>query len=195
MDYNNLILASQSPHRQALLKQVGLNFKAMPAKIDERQEEKHFAGPTDQIAQYLSHKKATSLQLDFPQSIIIGSDQTLIFEKKILHKPKTEDEVFARLKLLQGKSHELHTGLCVLAEDQTFQETISTQLVMHPLEDHEIWDYINRDQPLGCAGGYKIEANGPHLFKTIVTPDFYSIIGLPLLSLLSILRNLKNSRP
>lgn len=190
-----LILASQSPYRQELLKQVGLKFEAHPAKMDERKSELDFYGPTHQLAEYLSLKKAESLKSLFPNDVIIGSDQVLILEDKKLNKPDTMKEVVARLNQLNGKTHHLSTGLCVLHQESVYTTTVTSELKMHSLSQAEILNYAKLDQPLGCAGGYKIEKQGPLLFESVKTSDHHSIIGLPLFALLSYLRKIGILRP
>lgn len=183
-----LVLASQSPYRQMLLKQVGIPFKAHPAQVDERQLESNFDGPIEKVAEHLSFKKAESLLSLFPDRPIVGSDQVLIFNGQTFPKPETKQDVIDRLKEMQGKTHQLSTGICLLYQGREYRNTVTADLKMHPLTESEIESYFNLDQPLGCAGGYMIEKHGPLLFESIQTKDHHSIIGLPILTLVSYLR-------
>ncbi|MCJ8277153.1 MAG: septum formation protein Maf [Bdellovibrionales bacterium] len=183
-----IILASESPFRKNLMNQIGLEFEAARPLIDEDQM-KDQALPTD-LPAFLAKAKAASLIETHPNSIIIGSDQVLILKGQVLNKPKTRDEVIERLEQLQGQTHTLHTGLAVYHQGQWDIETIIAEMAMRELSKDEIERYCDLDQAVGCAGGYKIESRGPLLFSSIKTEDHFSIIGLPLLSLTSILRKL-----
>lgn len=194
MSKPSLILASESPFRKALMEQVGFPFECHSPPLDEREVQKTFTGSNPEVAEFLAKAKALSLSQKFPEHIIIGSDQTLILEGDIFHKPKTKQEVIERLMLLQGKTHELHTGLCLHKKGETKTMTSLARMTMHPLTLEEAQNYAELDQPIGCAGGYKIEQTGPVLFSKIETTDYFSIIGLPVLSLVSILREWGISR-
>ncbi len=186
-----ILLATGSSHRQKILKEMGIPFEAHTPCIDERGLEEAFCGPLEELSSYLALKKAESLEGLFPNRIIVGSDQVLIFNKKSFSKPESEEEVFERLQLLQGKTHFLSTAIAVFDKDRSrpvYQNTITSTMTMHSLCEDEIISYVKRDRPLGCAGGYLFEKRGTLLFKRVSTSDPYSIIGLPLLSLVDWLR-------
>lgn len=191
---SSLILASESPFRKALLEKLGFEFTTAKPQIDERSLEDQFGGPINEVAQHLAVAKAKAVFKNNPDSVVIGSDQVLIFDNKTFPKPNSLDEAADRLIAMQGQTHELHTGLCVMKKDQVFQTTTVARMKMHSLTESEIRNYVDMDQPLGCAGGYKIELRGPLLFEKIETSDYDSIIGLPTLSLVSILRDWGISR-
>ena len=178
-----LILASESPFRKALLTDLGYEFSTQKPMLDERSLEEQFSGSIQEVAQYLSVKKAEKIFKDNPNSIIIGSDQVLIFENKTFPKPSNLEEVIHRLLDMQGKTHELRTGLCLMKKDEVFETTVVAKMTMKNLSEEEIRKYAELDQPIGCAGGYKIEENGKDLFENIETDDFNSIIGLPTVAL------------
>lgn len=183
-----LILASTSIHRKKLLEQLGLDFAAHKPEVDERTLEGHFAGPIEKLAEHLAHKKAASLQSRFQDHPIVGSDQVLLFNNKTLPKPETRQEAIDRLSLLQGDTHELHTALCFIYQGEIKLSTTIARMTMFPLSKQEIATYVDKENPLGCAGGYKIESKGPLLFRRVDTSDYYSIIGLPIATLVALLR-------
>lgn len=185
---SKLILASTSVHRKKILQQLSLDFESHAPCVDERQLEKEFRNPIERLPEYLARKKAESLLNRFHQHPVIGSDQVLLFKGKTLNKPNTDDEVMERLNLLQNNTHELHTALCFIYKGHVHTSTTVARLTMHPLTPTEIAHYVQLDHPIGCAGGYKIEAHGPLLFQSIETSDFYSIVGLPVLNLVALLR-------
>ena len=185
---NPLILASQSPFRRQILTNLGLDFKAVAASIDEREKQSGFQGPIEEVPEFLAKEKALSIRDQFPNHIVIGSDQLLLFRGQALHKPLTRDQAIERLQLLQGQTHQLYTGLALLGPNQSYTTTVIATMTMHPLTDSEIMQYVELDEPMGCAGGYKVEQRGPLLFEKIKCEDHNAIIGLPTLKLLSKLR-------
>lgn len=186
-----LVLASQSPHRQQLLTQLGVDFISHAPTFDEEQAQKDYHGDWESLSGHLARGKALSLVNQFPDQWILGSDQVLLFEGQALHKPKTREEAIHRLKQLEGQSHQLSTAYCLNGpKGQQHSGHVIANMTMHNLNTEEIESYVDLDQGLGCAGGYKIEAHGVRLFKQIQCEDFFSIIGLPLLSLGSLFRNL-----
>jgi len=185
-----LILASQSPFRKKLMEQVGLEFDALTPKINEEELQRTSTTGVEDLPLELAKKKAASLSKDFPNHIIIGSDQMAIFKQKALFKPKNKDEAFKQLKTLSCQTHKLVTAVAVLEAGEWHCNVTTAEMKMRELTDEEIKNYIEKDDPVGCAGGYKIERLGPVLFDSISTKDYHSIVGIPLLSLCQILRSL-----
>ncbi len=183
-----IILASQSPFRKAQLEALGLPFQSQDPQVDERGLEDKWTGDILDLPVYLSQKKAEVVAASAPEAVVIGSDQMLIFNGQSFAKPETIIDCRLRLKQLQGQTHELHTGMCVIRRGEIKTAKAIARLEMIPLTDAQIEKYVDLDQPLGCAGGYKIEQRGLALFSKVDTPDHSSIVGLPLLSLVSILR-------
>lgn len=189
-----LLLASQSPFRKQILTRLGFEFESVSPKIDEREIEKSFKGNTTDLPEFLAEAKAKSVLAEHPDSVVIGSDQILYFESQKFDKPATLAEAQLRLANLQGKTHQLLTGLCVATSQQIYKTTVISELSMRSLSEQEIANYIALDQPIGCAGAYKIESHGSLLFEKVSSPDYDSIVGLPVLSLVSILKELGISR-
>ncbi len=188
-----LVLASQSPFRKALLQQLGLTFTTESPQVDERTFEEKFQGDITELALALSIEKAKSVATKHPKAVVIGSDQVLVFRNETLSKPTSLKEVEERLHLLAGHTHELHTGLCVIKDEAMKTASIRSSMTMRSLSTEQISRYATKDQPIGCAGGYKIEKAGPLLFSEVETSDHSSIIGLPLLSLVAFLHDWKIS--
>ncbi|MCL1998303.1 MAG: Maf family protein [Turicibacter sp.] len=171
-----IVLASASPRRIALFKMAGFEFTVLPADIDEDINE---TDPVKMVAE-LSAKKAKAVQERvLPSMMIIGADTTVYIDGKILGKPASEQDAFGMLKLLQGRSHTVYTGVTVLkaAHEETFVE--STAVTMSPLSDEEIWAYIATGEPMDKAGAYAIQDKGALLIEKI-DGDFYNVVGLPL---------------
>ncbi len=183
-----IILASQSPFRKMLLQQLGFDFDCISPNIDERDIEKNWQGHLVELPEHLAFKKAEKIANQHPDRVVIGSDQMLLLASESFSKPESKQACIERLQFLQGKTHELHTGLCLIHQQKVEKTTVIARMTMRPLTTEQITKYVDLDQPLGCAGGYKIEEKGMNLFSEIETKDHSSIVGLPLLSLVSILR-------
>ncbi len=178
----NLILASTSPYRKALLEQLRLPFQTLDSKVDEEKHKQVIKDPY-QLTETLAYEKAQSVFQENPQSIVIGSDQVSLFKGEILGKPGTKEKAYEQLMKLQGERHELVTATCVLAPQKKFLWVETVELHMRKLNCDQVKKYIDQDEPLFCAGSYKIESLGISLFTSIKASDHTSIIGLPLLEL------------
>lgn len=191
---DQLILASQSPFRMTLLKNAGLSFKTEKAAIDERIVEKESGIESiSLLARHLAEAKALDVSRRFPTALVIGCDQTLEFEGKVLHKVATMEEAHRRLLLLSGKSHYLHSGIALAKNGEIIWNTVSTAiLTMRPFSSAFVGRHLARvgSGVLQSVGAYQIEGEGVQLFETI-EGDYFTIIGLPLLPLLNRLRTME----
>ena len=188
-----IILASASAARQAILKNAGLAIESLPADIDERAAEapllKSGAG-ADDLAQALAMIKASHVSQQRPADLVIGADQTLEFSGERLTKPA--DMAAARRQLLQlaGKPHRLHSAVaCCRHGAVIWQHMETVTLTMRPLTPREIGRYLAKvgETALASVGAYQIEGPGIQLFERI-EGDYFAILGLPLLPLLTFLR-------
>ncbi|MEX0797809.1 MAG: nucleoside triphosphate pyrophosphatase [Bacteriovoracaceae bacterium] len=177
-----LILASSSPYRKALLERLGLKFSCVSPEIDEDAYKASVKDPIE-LAETLAYEKAKKIQQDAPEAVVVGSDQLLEFQGQIFGKAGSLEKACEQLTLLSGKSHRLVTSYCVIHPDGQHIETNITTLTMRKLEVDSIKNYLRTDNPIDCAGSYKLELNGIALFEKIDTDDYTAIIGLPLLSL------------
>ena len=182
-----IVLASESPYRKAQLFSLGVSFDTKKPLIDEELEKQKFHGPRE-MAVGLAKLKALSLKS--PDSIVIGGDQLVSFEGKILGKPKTFANAVAQLLSLQNKTHEILTAITVVTSEQIIEHLDITRLTMKAFSEQQIEDYVKLDHPLDCAGSYKFEKNGAALFSRVESEDLSSIVGLPLIKLSQILQNL-----
>jgi septum formation protein len=185
----DLVLASTSPYRRALLERLGVPFRTVSPQVDENAIK---AGEFDPrvLAERLALAKATSLCQAEPQATLIGSDQVAAFDGRAFGKPETEARAVEMLSAMAGKSHELITAVVVWHAGRVVSHTDITRLTMRPLTRAEIERYVASDRPLDCAGAYKLEARGITLFERIESADHTAITGLPLLALTTILRDL-----
>jgi len=184
-----LVLASTSPYRRELMERLGLPFEAAAPRFDEQIEQG--IAPED-LVQSLALGKALSLTDDFPDSVIIGSDQVFVAAGKIVGKPGTAEKAFAQLKSMSGASHTFYTGLAVVdsASGTNLTSCVPFTVTLRSLADDEIRNYIRRENPLNCAGSFMIEGLGIALMEKLEGTDFTSLIGLPLIQLITLLRQL-----
>lgn len=192
-----LILASKSPYRADILRAAGLEIETYAAKIDERCIESDLmaAGKIDSpkmLSHILAVEKAYDVAKHFPERLVLGADQVLDFYGEILHKPKTYDEVRERLALFSDKEHYLHSAVVLVKGNKMIWSGVETAcLKMRALSTAFIETYIEREKEklLSSVGAYRIEGMGIQLFEKI-EGNFFTIIGMPLLGILSQLRDL-----
>jgi septum formation protein len=179
-----LILASQSPYRRQQLENLGVRFESQTPLIDEDELKK--TGPRDlfDLTRYLAEKKAGSLCARFPEDVLLGSDQLVDFGGERLDKPGSVPRAEEQLKRLSGKSHRLITSLCIRFHERTLLFTDVTTIHFKVLNDAVIKHYVQLDNPIDCAGAYKIEKGGLALIEKIASEDPSAIQGLPLMSLI-----------
>lgn len=177
-----IILASSSPYRKALLQRLGVEFSCVSPDLDEDAYKCVIKDPV-KLAETLALEKARKITRLRPQAIVIGSDQLLDFEGEVLGKAGTSEKAFEQLTKLSGKTHQLITSYCVIHEGHNYIKTIVTTLKMRKLAQSAIKNYLISDNPIDCAGSYKLELKGIALFEKIDTEDHTAIVGLPLVSL------------
>jgi septum formation protein len=187
-----LILASQSRARQALLTNAGIAFEAIPADIDERtvQQDSGLSAPGD-IAGLLAREKALSVSSHHAGQYVVGADQTLALEHRLFSKPAGRAQAAEQLRALAGHSHELHSAVAVARDGKIlFADTAIARMTMRQLTEAEIEAYLNEagEAVMTSVGAYQLEGLGVHLFERI-EGDHFTILGLPLLSLLAFLRS------
>lgn len=182
----DIILASSSPRRQELLKQIDISYRVEKASCNESYEDGMGPG---QVVLELSARKADNVfdkiisTGDVSKNIaVIGSDTVVSIDGKILGKPHDQKEAFAMLKTLSGKSHEVFTGVTIMywingrISTDSFAEC--TRVNFRDLSDDEINAYIATGEPMDKAGAYGIQEKGAVLVKGI-EGDFYTVVGLP----------------
>ncbi len=193
-----LILASTSRYRRALLERLGVPFQAVSPACDEEALKDPTLAP-QALAEFLAEAKATSIARQQPAAVVIGSDQLAAIEHEgawtILGKPGTPARAVEQLALLSGRTHVLITAMVVARGQERWRHTDITRLTMRLLERAALERYVAADQPLDCAGAYKLECRGITLFEAIASEDSSAITGLPLLALTRILAGLGYALP
>jgi septum formation protein len=142
------------------------------------------------LAELLAWEKAASLRSEEPSAAIIGCDQVVCCENQTFGKPMTAAGAIDQLTVMAGRSHELITAMVVAHAERIYRHTDVSTLRMRPLSRASIERYVAADLPFDCAGSYKLESRGIALFTEIRSHDYTAIMGLPLMSLAAILREL-----
>lgn len=188
-----LVLASTSPYRQALLQRLLIPFQTHSPRVDETQADGE--APVA-LAIRLARSKAAAGQQAFPQAAIIGSDQVAELEGTTLGKPGSEPAAIAQLQRCSGQVVTFTTAVCVLGPGGfAAQHQDLTRVHFRLLSDEEIRRYVRQEAPLDCAGSFKAEALGISLFRAIESRDPTGLTGLPLIWLAECLRQLGFSAP
>lgn len=182
-----LVLASTSPYRQALLAKLQLPFTTAAPSTDETPYPGESA---EDLVLRLAIAKARALGEAFPDSLIVGSDQVCVLNGAICGKPHTEENARAQLRAASGNSVVFYTGLALFdSRDGSVQSRVEPFSVdFRPLSDAEIARYVALEQPLNCAGSFKSEGLGITLFERLSGRDPNTLVGLPLIALAEMLR-------
>ena len=179
---SKIILASASPRRKELLAKAGISFTVIPAAGEEKRTSEDPGEAVQQLARDKAEWVAQSLAECEEGTLVIGSDTIVVFENRILGKPKDRRDAAETLEKLQGNTHQVYTGVTVLERkagkwvDHTFFE--STDVTFYPVSREEIQDYIATGEPMDKAGSYGIQGLFGIYVKGICG-DYNNVVGLP----------------
>ncbi len=173
-----LILASRSPRRAQLLRQIGLEFDVIPANIDETADALTFP---EKLAADLARQKAQAVAAQIGNGLVVGADTMVVLAGKILGKPKNAAEAREMLRLLSGNTHEVFTGFAIISRPENLSVTgwEQTAVTFRELDDWEINRYIEIDHPFDKAGAYGIQDMSA-LFVESIHGCYYNVVGFPL---------------
>jgi septum formation protein len=173
----SLILASSSPRRQELLREIGIPFQVHAANINEDQ----IAGeaPID-YALRLAREKAQAVAAQYPQSYVLGADTIVVIDGDVLGKPKDHADAARMLRLLSGRAHEVTTAVSLIAQG-TLAETraSTTKVYFREIAEAEIQQYVAGGEPMDKAGAYAIQG-GASRWTDRIEGEFSNVVGLPL---------------
>ncbi len=187
-----IVLASASPRRIKLLKQIGLNFVVAKPDLDENKLMRKFEtfGPK-KLVKILSLAKALWVCLNMSlkgNEIIVGFDTAIEYKKKMIGKPKNKKDALNIILKLSNKEHKVHTGIGLidLKKKYIISDSETTKVYMKKILKHEALSYIKTKEPLDKAGAYAIQGKGKKLVKKI-QGDYFNVVGLPLKRFLSLI--------
>jgi septum formation protein len=190
-----LILASNSASRKSLMTGAGLTFTSQAADIDERAVEAALTerhAPPPEIARALAEAKALAVSRVAPDAHVIGSDQVLSLGDRLLHKPASMAEAGDHIRAMSGRTHHLNCGLAIAHAGAIVWSDVSIAgMTMRPISQTFLEKYlaVAGEGILGSVGAYHFEGPGIQLFERI-EGDYFTILGLPMLTLLAGLRQL-----
>ncbi|MDE7404244.1 MAG: Maf family protein [Lachnospiraceae bacterium] len=183
---NKIVLASASPRRRELLEQIGMEFEVIPSDIEEKVESRV---PCEMVME-LSGMKAMDifekLPLEKRTSVVVaGADTVVAFKERIMGKPFDRKNAEEMLSLLQGKTHQVYTGVTLVWQKEkeeppsklSFYE--KTEVSMYPMSMQEIGRYVDTGEPMDKAGAYGIQGKCAAFIKEICG-DYYNVVGLPI---------------
>ncbi len=182
----SLVLASTSSYRKQLLEKLGLPFIQAAPNINESPLDQESAST---LVERLAREKAYTLAKNHPNSLIIGSDQVATFDGRIIGKPHTKDNAQKQLKDFSGQKITFYTGLALhnTATGETKSLVEPFHVYFRKLSEQQITHYIEKEQPLDCAGSFKSEGMGIALFERLEGRDPNALVGLPLIALCDLL--------
>ncbi len=177
-DKKRIILASQSPRRQELLKGIGIKFSTYVK--DDIDESFNTNIPTEQVAEYLAKKKADNYKDILDQNtIIITADTVVIFQNEILNKPKDKTDARRMLNILSGNKHKVITGVCIKSFDKEEVFSSLSTVYFDELSPKEIDYYIDTYKPFDKAGAYGIQEWIGYIGITKIEGSYFNVMGLP----------------
>ena len=183
-----IVLSSTSLFRRELLARLGLPFETANPNVDEtaRQGE-----PPETTALRLSEDKARAVARQYPEALIIGSDQVAYLDGQVFGKPGTHENAARQLQTMRGRTVNFYTGLCLLnAKSGKVQlRGVPTLVTFRNLTSDEIENYLRKEKPYNCAGSAKSEGLGIAIIAKMEGEDPNALIGLPLIALCDFLRN------
>lgn len=187
MDSQPLVLASTSIYRRELLQRLQIPFEIAAPDIDESALPGESA---KQTAWRLSLEKARAVAAQYPDALIIGSDQVAVLGEQRLGKPLTHENAVRQLRAMRGHSVIFYTALTLLntRSNEAQTEVAENRVTFRQLSDEEIETYLRKEQPYHCAGSAKAEGLGIALINRMEGDDPNALIGLPLILLISMLR-------
>ncbi len=176
-----IILASASPRRKQLLKKIGLKFRVEPSNYEENiscELEPH------ELAKSLSLEKARLVAKNYKNALLIAADTFIVFEGKILGKPRTNTEAKEMLETINGKPHSVINGFTIVdtGNNKALSRSVETKVHLRKLSSNEIDAYVRSKEPLDKAGAYAIQGLGSVIVEKI-EGDYFNVIGLPLSAL------------
>lgn len=183
-----IVLASTSPYRRELLEKLGMPFITAAPLVDETPIPGEDAR---QLVMRLAQAKAQALSMQYPNHLIIGSDQVCVLDGKIVGKPHTEEKAVEQLLIARNSIVTFYTGLALYNSAAGNLQVICEPFDVHfrHLSEQEIRNYVYKEQPLQCAGSFKSEGLGITLFERLSGKDPNTLVGLPLISLCEMLCN------
>lgn len=175
-----IILASGSPRRKELLAQIGMEFKVRVSHAAEKAR----ADTPSELVRALSRLKAEDIWRGLSgeereNTLVIGADTVVAFEGSVMGKPKNPEDACRMLAVLQGKTHQVYTGVALICKDVVKRFCEETDVTVYPMTKEEISAYVRTGEPMDKAGAYGIQGRFAAYIKGI-SGDYNNVVGLPI---------------
>ena len=182
-----IVLASQSPRRSELMRMLGFEFDVVPADIDET----YPPGEGGAVhAQRLAREKAEAIARVRPDAVVIGSDTVVVVDDDVLGKPRSRDHAVEMLMRLQGRAHQVATGIAVVAPERGVIDEIEVvDVKFRPFDERTARAYVETGEPMDKAGAYGIQGYGASLVEW-VRGDYFAVMGLPVQRMIRIMERM-----
>lgn len=171
-----IILASQSPRRQELLRQIGLSFQVVPSQVDEILTDEI---PPAALAERLAIAKAREVAQRAPGALVLGADTVVVAEGEVLGKPEDGADALRMLRLLAGREHQVITGVALVQGARELVSSEVTTVHFLPVSDETLARYVATGEPMDKAGAYAIQGLAAVMISGI-NGDYFNVVGLPL---------------
>lgn len=192
MQQNRIILASASPRRRELLTQAGFEFEI---QVSHKEEIYHSTKP-DEIVKELALLKAMDIAEKNKEAnlIIIGADTIVAIDDRILGKPKDKEDALDMVRSMQGRSHQVYTGVAIIRYNQDGKQSVinhavCTEVVVHPMSEEEMHEYVENENIMDKAGAYAIQGVFGAKYIERFEGDYYNVVGLPISYIYQMLKN------
>lgn len=181
-----IILASNSPRRKQLLSKIVPDYKIEVSKVEE-------VCPSHlklkKVPVYLATLKASDVYSRFPNDVVIGADTIVISKHQMLGKPKDKKDIYRMINMLQGTSHYVVTGVCIIKDNKKYTFSSITKVYFKKMSKEQIEDYCNLETLYDKAGAYAIQAEAKKYIHHIIG-EYHNVMGLPICKLKKVLRKI-----
>lgn len=170
----DVVLASASPRRAAVLRMLGLSFSVVPADVEERRKP---GEPPRRYVERLSRAKVRRVMAGSPDTLVVGGDTVVAMDRRVLEKPRDGADAVRMLSSLSGSEHRVYSGLAVAVGGRIASNVAAARVIVRPLSREVIEAYVATGEPLDKAGAYGIQGRGASLVERI-EGDYYAVVGL-----------------
>ena len=174
-----VILASASPRRQKLMKDLFPSFTIFIPEIDESLSFKKYQDVKD-IVSDIAKRKCYKISENHPHDLVVAADTVVVIENEIIGKPKSKDDAYHMLKKLSGKTHYVYTAYVIRQDNKIVSNVIETEVLFNDLSDELIKSYIATGSPLDKAGAYGFQDNDQYPIVKSIKGSYHNVIGFPI---------------
>lgn len=182
-----LVLASASPRRKELLTQAGLQFEVHPAHIDETRRKAEHAMA---YVQRLALEKAQAVHALYPDAVVLGADTTVALDDEALEKPTDRADAERMLRMLSGRTHQVHTGIALVGGQHERVHVETTGVTFSEISEADLAAYLASSDPMDKAGAYGIQGFAARWIPRI-EGDYFNVVGLPIAAVVRLLREVR----